>query len=136
MRTLSFGLDDIRTILHLLGVVVWLGGQIVMLTLLPVLRRLGGDATRLAAAAWGRVAWGFFGLAIITGIWNMFEVDMTSVSSGWNITFGIKFLLVIVTGAAAFVHQKADSAALKGITGALGFGAALGAFILGVALSH
>jgi len=47
---IEFGLDQIRTLLHLVGVSVWFGGQILMLGLLPVLRKLGGDAPRQAAA--------------------------------------------------------------------------------------
>lgn len=136
MKTISFGADDLRTVLHLLGVTVWLGGQILMLGLLPVLRKLGDDAPRQAAAAFGRVAWPAFGVVIVTGIWNMLSVDMASVSTGYNIAFGIKLLLVMVTGFAAFIHQRTTQPAIKGMTGALGFIAALGALVLGVAMSH
>jgi putative copper export protein len=133
---IDFGADQIRTISHLLGVTVWLGGQIVMLGLLPVLRKLGGDVPKQAAAAFGRVAWPAFGLTVVTGIWNMMALDFANVSSGYNAVFGIKMLLVILTGLAAGMHQSTDKAAVRGITGALGFAAAVGAFILGVAMGH
>lgn len=133
---IDFGADQIRVILHLLGVSVWLGGQILMLGLLPVLRKIGGDAPKLAAAGFGRVAWPAFGLAVVTGIWNILEVDLADVSSGYNAIFGIKMILVVVTGVAAAMHQSTNRPAIRGITGALGFAAALGAFVLGATMGH
>ncbi|MEM7092972.1 MAG: hypothetical protein AAF567_08215 [Actinomycetota bacterium] len=135
MKDISFGADELRTILHLLGVAVWLGGQIVMLGLLPVLRKLGGDVPKQAAAGFGRVAWPAFGLVIVTGIWNLLAVDLSDVSTGYNAVFGIKMILVVVTGIAAWAHQSTTNAALRGITGGLGFAAALGAFILGATMA-
>lgn len=136
MKTISFGADDIRTILHLLGVAVWLGGQILMLGLLPVLRKLGDDAPRQVARGFGRVAWPAFGIVIITGIWNMLSVDMSTVSVGYNIAFGVKLLLVMVTGFAAFAHQRTTTPAVKAVTGALGLVASLAALVLGVMMAH
>ncbi len=132
----SFNLDTIRIMLHVLAVTVWLGGQIVMLALLPVLR--GANVEGLPAAAargFQRVAWPAFILAFFTGIWNILVVDMASATSGYNAVFGIKFLLVIASGAAAFIHSRTDKPSLRGMTGALGFLAALGAFVLGYVLS-
>ncbi len=136
MTGIEFGADQLRIILHLLGVTVWLGGQIVMLGLLPVLRKAGGDLPKQAAAGFARVAWPAFGLAIVTGIWNIVAVDLSEVTTGYNAVFGIKMLLVIITGLAAGMHQSTDKPSVRGITGGLGFAAALGAFILGVAMGH
>lgn len=133
---MDFGPNEIRIFLHVLAVCVWVGGQIVMLALLPVLRQLGGDASSRIAQQFGRVSWPFFALAVFTGIWNMFAIEMAAVSASWHITFAIKFVLVIISGLAAFVHQRTESTALKGITGGVGFAASLGALILGIALSH
>lgn len=133
---INLGVHEIRTFLHLLAVVVWVGGQIVMLGLLPALRKIGGDAPKQAAAAFGRVSWPFFGLAVVTGVWNFLAVDPSDASTGWNIAFGIKFLLVIITGGAAFVHQRTNNPALRGATGGIGFIAALGAMALGVLMAH
>lgn len=136
VTNISFGADQLRTILHLLGVIVWLGGQILMLGILPVLRRAGGDLPKQAAAAFGRIAWPAFGLAVVTGVWNMVEVDFAEVSTGYNAAFGVKMLLVVITGLAAALHQSTDKAAVRGITGALGFIAALAAFVLGILMAH
>lgn len=136
MRSIEFGADELRTILHLLGVTVWLGGQIVMLGILPVLHKLGGDVPKQVAAAFGRVAWPAFGLIVATGIWNILAVDLSDVTTGYNAVFGIKMLLVVVTGLAAAMHQSTDKPAVRGITGGLGFAAAVAAFVLGVVMGH
>ena len=133
---ISFGANELRTMLHVLAVTVWLGGQIVMLGLLPALRKLGGDAPKTVAAAFGRVSWPFFALAIVTGIWNILAIDLSGATTGYNAAFGIKMLLVVLTGFAAAAHQSTDKPAVRGITGALGFGAALGAFIVGIAMAN
>lgn len=136
MTDISFGADELRTLLHLAGAAVWFGGQIVMLGLLPALRKLGADAPRTVAAAYGRVAWPAFVVLVVTGIWNILAVDLSDVSTGYNAAFGIKMIAVVVTGFAAAVHQTTDKPAMRGITGGLGFAASLGAVILGVAMAH
>jgi len=118
VKTITFDADTIR------------------IAILPVLRKIGGEAPRMVAAAFGRVAWGFFGLIVITGIWNIFAVDLADVSTGYNMAFGIKMLLVVVTGAAAFFHQRTSSPVLRGATGALGLLASIAALVLGVLMAH
>lgn len=107
-----------------------------MLGLLPVLRKLGGDIPKQTAAGFGRVAWPFFALTVATGIWNILAIDLGDVTTGYNAAFGIKMILVVVTGVAAAMHQSTDKPAVRGMTGALGLIAALGALVLGVAMSH
>lgn len=136
MKDINFGADELRTLLHLAGAAVWFGGQIVMLGLLPTLRRLGGEAPKSVAAAYGRVAWPAFGLLVATGIWNILAVDLSDVSTGYNAAFGIKMIAVVVTGFAAWIHQTTDKVAVRGITGGIGFAGAIGAVILGVAMAH
>ena len=129
---ISFDLDTIRILLHLLGVAVWLGGQIVLAALVPALRSIGEDAPRLAARRFGQVAWPFFALVVVTGFWNVAEVDPGSVSAGYNAVLGIKLLLVAISGVAAFVHTATDNKMVRGITGGGGAVAAFGAFLCGV----
>jgi putative copper export protein len=130
----SFDLDTIRIALHLLGVVVWLGGQLVVGALVPVLRGIDEEAPRIAARQFGRIAWPFFGLLVITGFWNVAEVDPGSVSTGYNAVLGIKLLLVAVSGIAAFAHTNTESTLVRAVTGGGGAVAAFGAFLCGVML--
>ena len=44
--TLTPGLDTLRLFLHVTAAAVWVGGQFVMLGLLPTARQLGDGATQ------------------------------------------------------------------------------------------
>ena len=136
MRDASFDVNTIRVFLHVLGVTIWVGGQIVMLSLLPVLRKAEVEGLPARAAqAFQRVAWPAFGLAFFTGIWNIFEVDMGDTTTAYSVVFGIKFLLVVLSGIAAYAHAQAERAAMKGMMGGIAFAAAIGAMILGYSLN-
>ena len=126
--------DSIRIFLHLLGVAGWIGGQMLMVGLLPLLRSLGPDAPRLAAARFARVAWPCFGLAIATGLWSLLAVDLAGRDTGYLTALLVKLLLVGLSGAAAAIHSATKSPALRGATGALGGLAALGALFAGAVL--
>ena len=126
--------DSIRIFLHLLGVTGWIGGQILMVGLLPLLRSLGPDAPRLAAARFARVAWPCFGLTTATGLWSLLAVDLAERDTGYLTALLVKLLLVGLSGAAAAVHSATKSPALRGATGALGGLAALGALFAGAVL--
>ena len=131
---IDVNLESIRIFLHILGASVWVGGQLLMATLVPVLRKISPEAPRQAAAQFGRLAWPFFGLAVITGIWNVFELNLDTVSSGYNAALGIKLLVVAASGGAAAIHSNAGSAAVRGITGALALLCGLAAMYVGVLL--
>lgn len=127
-------LDTIRVSLHLLAVCVWVGGQVVMAALVPVLRGLGPDAPRQAANRFGRVAWPFFALAVITGVWNLAEIDVGDRSTAYHVTLAVKLLLVALAGTAAAVHSLTGSPVIRGITGAVGLLGSLAALLFGVML--
>ncbi|MDY7100343.1 MAG: hypothetical protein S0880_04070 [Actinomycetota bacterium] len=129
---MTFDLTTIRVFAHLLGVTVWIGGQIVLVALLPVLRGLGEDAPRLAARRFGALAWPFFALVVVTGVWNLLEIDVADRSVGYHATLGIKLLLVALSGVAAFVHGMTATPLTRAVTGAAGLVAALGAMVCGV----
>jgi len=131
---IELGADDIRIFLHLLAASVWIGGQIVLAALVPVLRGISPDAPRQAANRFGRVAWPFFALVVATGIWNIFTLDFDALDTGYQVTLGIKLVLVALSGVAAFVHSNTTSKALRGATGGGALVAGLGAFFLGVML--
>ena len=128
-------LDALRIFLHLFGVAGWVGGQVLMVGLMPVLRSLGPDAPRAAARRFARVAWPCFGLAVATGLWSLAEVGLADRDSGYLVTLLVKLLLVGMSGAAAGAHATTRSPALRGITGGLGFLTALGALLTGAMLA-
>lgn len=112
-------LDAVRVFLHLLGVCGWVGGQIVMMALVPVLRKVSPEAPRLAAARFGQIAWACFGLAVVTGIWGLAVVDLADRGNGYHVTMLVKLLLVGASGAAAGIHGTASSVAVRASSGAV-----------------
>ncbi len=132
MLTANFNLETIRIFLHVLAVTVWVGGQIVMMAILPVLRAANIEGLPAKVAqAFQNIAWPAMAVAIFTGLWNILALNDVEKSFGWSMTFGIKFLFVIASGVAAFMHAKTDNPKMKAITGALGFVTAIIAMVLG-----
>jgi putative copper export protein len=128
----------IRLFLHILAATVWVGGQIALAALVPVVRATGGtDATRAAARRFQMVAWPAFALLVATGIWNIFEVDLTNRSSSYQTTLAVKLVLVLISGLGAFGHTVLTrrKPALGGAMAGIALLAALGATFLGVLLT-
>ena len=130
----DYDLDSIRLFLHVMGATVWVGGQIVLAALVPIARGFGPDAPKAMANGFNRVAWPFFGLAVITGVWNIFAVDLADVDTAYNAALGIKLLLVTVSGLAAAVHSGTTSPAIRGITGGGSLISGLAAIYIGIVL--
>lgn len=132
---LSPTLDTVRIVLHVLGAAVWVGGQIVLAGLVPSLRRVAPEATKVAARAFARVAWPAFALVVVTGLWSLFEVDVASTSTPYQVTVLVKIVLAIGSGAAAAVHAVGRSKVALAAGGAVGLLGALGALFLGVLMT-
>ena len=132
MSTLTPALDTVRLTLHICAVAVWVGGQIVIAAVVPALRSEHRSALPLVAKGFARVAWPAFVLAVLTGMWSLMTVDVSSTSSGYQIAMMLKVLAVLLSGAAAAIHSAGTSTAAKAIGGALGLVFALLAVVLGV----
>lgn len=131
---LSPTLMTARLFLHVLAASVWVGGQIVLVGVVPAIRVSHPDATRLVAKAYSRVAWPAFGLVVVTGLWNLSEIPVTDSDTPYQVTLFLKITLAIVSGAAAAVHQVGRSKVALAVGGALGFLAAVAAMYLGLLL--
>ena len=132
---LSITTGDIRLSLHLVGATVWVGGQIIFVALLPVLRRAGNDVLKPVARQLTRILWVGFALLIATGIWNLVAVDLGSQSQAYRTTLDVKLAAVAVSGLAAWIHMRVTSARARGLWGATTGLAALVALLLGVVLA-
>ena len=130
----DYDLDSIRLFLHVIGASVWVGGQIVLAALVPVARAAGPDVPRAVANAFNRIAWPFFGLAVITGVWNIFVIDIADVETSYNVALGLKLLAVTVSGVAAAIHTNTTNPMVRGITGGGSLVAGLAAVYLGIAM--
>lgn len=127
--------DTIRLFLHVLAASVWVGGQVVLAGLVPSLRASHPGATKVVAGAYARVAWPAFAIVVLTGLWNLGDIDVTNTSTEYQITLFVKLALAIGSGAAAAVHQVGRSRAALAIGGAIGMLAALGAMFCGYLLT-
>ena len=132
---LSPSVDTLRLFIHVLSAAIWVGGQFVLAGIVPGLRKLGPEATRVAANGFAKIAWPAFIVAFMTGIWNVLAVG-TDVPDGYNVTLGIKLLLVVAAGASAAAHSATSSRVIKGVTGALGAVMAIAMLFLGSLLAH
>jgi putative copper export protein len=134
---LSVSWDTIRLFLHVLAATVWVGGQITLAALVPVLRRLGAELPRAAARRFNQVAWPAFGVLIITGIWNIAAVhdQVKGSSSGYQTTLVVKLIVVAISGVTAVLHTRARKPVWIAVYGALTGLSALAALFLGVLLA-
>ena len=135
--------------LHIVAATVWIGGQITLAALVPVLR---SDRTLAAAAArrfqW--IAWPAFAVLIVTGVINMKNagISLTDPSgSPQGRTLMLKLAFVLVSGMAAALHaylvapragreRTPRTRALSGMLGGVSVLAALIAALYGVTIAE
>lgn len=132
---LSPTMQTVRLFLHVLAASVWVGGQVVLAGLVPSLRRSFPEATSVVAKGFARVAWPAFGVVVLTGLWNLAEIDVTNTTTSYQITLFVKIALAMLSGAAAAVHQVGQTKIALAVGGALGLLAALGAMFCGLLLT-
>jgi putative copper export protein len=134
-QSLASGLDTVRLSLHVLAATVWVGGQIVMTGLVGPARTIGGDAPKVLARAFARMAWPAFLVLIATGIWNITAVHYSSQSSTWKAVLMAKILVVIVAGVATGLHQRATTKGQLALWGSVGGTTSVAALVMGVLLA-
>jgi len=132
MRTI--GWETIRVTLHVLAATIWVGGQVLLGALVPVLRKEAPQATRPVARRFAVVAWWAFAVLLATGVWNVLA-EWHELDRGARTVLAVKLTAVVVSGGAALMHQRAEGTAGRAITGALSAVAALAAVFLGVVLA-
>ena len=132
---LSVSWDTIRLFLHVLAATVWVGGQITLAVLVPVLRRLGAEIPRAAARRFNQVAWPAFGVLVITGIWNIAAVH-AQIKGSYETTLVVKLIVVAISGLTAALHARARKPAWIAVFGALTGLSALAALFLGIMLAE
>ena len=131
---LSVSWDTIRLFLHVLAATIWVGGQITLAALVPVLRRLGAEIPRAAARRFNQVAWPAFAVLVVTGIWNIAAVH-TQISGSYETTLVVKLIVVAISGVTAALHARARNPRWIAVFGALTGLSALAALFLGILLA-
>ena len=135
LAMLEVSVETVRLFLHVLAATVWVGGQITLVALLPLLRADPGDLAKRAANAYNRIAWPAFAVLLATGVWNLVDIDVGDTSSAYQVTLGLKLVLVTATGLGALLHTKATTKIGLAVWGAIGGTAAIGALFVGVMLA-
>jgi putative copper export protein len=130
---LAVSWDTVRMFLHVLAATVWVGGQLTLAALVPVLRRLGPDVPRAAARRFNVVAWPAYGVLIATGIWNIAAVGPMTAS--YRNTLIAKIVVVAASGITAVLHARSKSTVGLAVWGALTGLTALSALFLGIVLA-
>lgn len=131
---LSVSWDTVRLFLHVLAATIWVGGQITLAALVPVLRRLGTDLPRTAARRFNLIAWPAFAVLLITGVWNIVAVR-SQIHGSYQTTLTVKLVVVVISGVTAALHARARQKIWIGIYGALTGLSALTALFLGILLA-
>ena len=126
--------DTVRLFLHVLAATVWVGGQLTLAALVPVLRSAGAEVPRVAARRFNQVAWPAFGVLLATGAWNV-AAESDKISGAYQTTLIIKLVLVAISGLSAYLHMRARSTAGLAVFGALTALSALAALFVGVQLA-
>ena len=132
---LPIDVESLRLFLHVLAATIWVGGQVTLGALVPVLRKAGADVPRLAAQRFGRLAWTAFAVLLVTGFWNLAEYDNTD-RHGFAATISIKLVFVALSGIAAFAHMRAKSKFWLALGGAGTALFALAALFFGIVLAQ
>ncbi|MHB8341412.1 MAG: hypothetical protein ACYDB7_09600 [Mycobacteriales bacterium] len=125
---------SLRLFLHVLGATIWVGGQLTLAALVPVLRAVSPTAPRTAARRFNRIAWPAYALLIVTGVWNVTAVH-ARLHGPYLTSLIVKLVVVAVSGLAALLHTRARTTMGLAIWGALAGLSALGALFIGIQLA-
>ena len=131
---LAPALDSVRLFLHVLAATIWVGGQLTLAVLVPVLRARDAGLPKVAARAFNRVAWPAFGVLVATGVWNVAATNADATGS-YHAVLAAKVVVVAASGVTAYAHTKATTAKGLAVFGALTGLTALGALYLGILLA-
>ena len=125
----------VRLFVHVLAATVWVGGQLTLAALIPVLRSVGMDVPRLAARRFHRIGWPAYGVLVVTGAWNL-VAERDQLHGRYATTLAIKLAVVVLSGLAACWHTRARTPSRVALLGALSGLSALTALFLGILLAR
>ena len=127
--------DIVRIGLHVLAAAIWVGGQFVMLGLVPTARTLGEDAPRRLARAFARLAWPAYAVLVLTGFWNVSTFTVSAQSVAWRAVLIVKIVLVALAGVATLLHGRSHTRRGVAVWGAVAGLSSVAALFMGVALA-
>lgn len=132
---LAPALDTVRLGLHILAATVWVGGQVVMLGMVPTARQLQPEAPRALARAFARLSWPAYAVLVGTGFWNVSTFHWSAQTTAWRVVLVVKIAVVALAGLAAFLHGRATSRAGLAWWGSVAGLSSIVALFMGVLLA-
>lgn len=132
---LTSGLLGFRLSLHILAATIWVGGQFTLAGLVPTLRSAGQGVATVAAKAFAKFSWPAYFILVITGLWNVSSIKMSTTTTPWKIVLGIKLAVVGLSGLSAYLHSKATTKRQTAVWGAISGSSAAVAMVMGVFLA-
>jgi putative copper export protein len=135
MTTLAPTVEAIRLFLHVISAAVFVGGQIVMLGLVPAARPYGSEVTGALARAFARLAWPAFAVLVLTGFWNIGALSNTKETNAWTAVLMAKIAVVVVAGVATWLHQRSSTKRGLAVWGSVAGTASVVALFLGILLA-
>lgn len=135
--------------LHILSATIWIGGQITLVTLVPVLRQFEGMATAVGLR-FQRIAWIAFTVLVLIGIGNMHNAgigwtDLSKTAIGRTLSLKLGFVLISGLGAAVHAYylgpraggeSRRTTRVISGVAAGLGLVAAVIAALYGVDIAE
>lgn len=120
-----------RLFLHVAAASVWVGGQIVLAGIVPVVRTGNRELLSSVARQFARLSWPAFLVATLTGIWSIAEINVGDLSTEYQVVLFVKLFCAGLSATAAVVHSLGNSKAAKGVGGAMTLVFGLAAMFLG-----
>ena len=134
--------------LHVVAACGWIGGQVILAVVIPLLRRVDG-LTIAVGRRYQMVAWPAFGVLVATGILNIHNLGLSwsaLIATAAGRTLLLKLGPVLVSGGAAGVHAPSrlrEHGQLRhrhpvasAVLGSVSLLAAVAAALLGVAIAQ
>ena len=131
---LAHPVDSLRLFLHVVGALIWVGGQFTLAALVPVLKAKDPALPGIVARAFNKIAWPAFALLIVTGAWNMAQVPKTA-TNNYHMVLGVKMTVVLFSGVAAFMHTKSHDTKRIAFWGSISGLMAIAATYIGILLA-
>ena len=123
-----------RIFFHLLAASIWIGGQFILAGVVPVVRETNRELLPKIARRFAQLSWPAFAVVVLTGFWNIFEINVTDHSTAYQVTLFLKVALAIGSAVAAFIHSVSNGKLGKALGGAVSLLFGLAALFVGLLL--
>ena len=123
-----------RLFLHILAATVWIGGQFTLAGVVPIVRTANRELLPRIARRFAQLSWPAFVVVLLTGLWNIAEVNVADHDTAYQVTLFLKIAFAVGSAVAAFIHTISSGKLGKALGGALSLLLGLAALFVGMLL--